>query len=197
MFLVSACSCLCAIYWSQVFSGEWRCSWSSADRRCSNYIWVINNLIAYWNASYIRDLTVASFISVSYESFGDTCQIRAWFEELYIQICNIRNTKNEDINEWSFSISQPRCFSLISNCSFEFHSRKYFSIYWCSHQQVWYWQFLFCLGLNFGNMHHSALNKILKYKYSQVFLYHIQYHMVLCMSQQLKVWGCCWVILDS
>ena len=33
--------------WSQVFSGEWRCSWSSADRRSSNYIWVINNLIAH------------------------------------------------------------------------------------------------------------------------------------------------------
>ena len=26
---------------------EWRCSWSSADRRCSNYIWVIDNSIAY------------------------------------------------------------------------------------------------------------------------------------------------------
>ena len=26
---------------------EWRCSWSSADRRCSNYIWVIKNFIAY------------------------------------------------------------------------------------------------------------------------------------------------------
>ena len=47
MFLVSACSCLCAIYWRQVWSGEWRCSWSSADWRCFNYIWVINNLIAY------------------------------------------------------------------------------------------------------------------------------------------------------
>ena len=46
-FLVLARSCLCAIYWSQVLSGEWRCSWSSADRRCSNNIWVINNLIAY------------------------------------------------------------------------------------------------------------------------------------------------------
>ena len=45
MFLVLACSCLCAIYWNQVLSGEWRCSWSSADRRCSNYIWVINNLL--------------------------------------------------------------------------------------------------------------------------------------------------------
>ena len=26
---------------------EWRCNWSSADRRCSNYIWVINNFIVY------------------------------------------------------------------------------------------------------------------------------------------------------
>ena len=33
MFLVSSCSCLCPIHWSQVLSGEWRCSWSSADRR--------------------------------------------------------------------------------------------------------------------------------------------------------------------
>ena len=47
MFLNSACSCLRTIYWSQRFSGEWRCSWSSADRRCSNYMWVINNFIAY------------------------------------------------------------------------------------------------------------------------------------------------------
>ena len=26
---------------------EWRCSWSNANRRCSKYIWVINNFIAY------------------------------------------------------------------------------------------------------------------------------------------------------
>ena len=58
MFLVLACSCLCAKNWSQVLSGEWRCSWSSADRQCSNYIWVTNNSIAYWSALYITDLTV-------------------------------------------------------------------------------------------------------------------------------------------
>ena len=58
MFLVSSSSCLCPIYWSQVLSWEWRCSWSSADRRCSNYIWVINNLIAHKGATYIKDLTV-------------------------------------------------------------------------------------------------------------------------------------------
>ena len=47
IFLVSPCSCLCAIHWSQVLSREWRCSWSSAYRRCPNYSCVINNYIAY------------------------------------------------------------------------------------------------------------------------------------------------------
>ena len=27
-----------------VYVTEWRCSWSSADRRCSNYIWVSKNI---------------------------------------------------------------------------------------------------------------------------------------------------------
>ena len=47
MYLASSCSSLCPIHWSQVLSREWRCSWSSVDRRCFNYIWVINNCIAY------------------------------------------------------------------------------------------------------------------------------------------------------
>ena len=58
MFLFFSDSCLCPIHCSLVLSGEWRCSWSSADRRCSNYICVINNFIAYKDATYIRDLTV-------------------------------------------------------------------------------------------------------------------------------------------
>ena len=60
MFLVSPYSCLRPIHWSQVLSWEWRCSWSSADRRCSNYIWVINNFIVYKGATYIRGFTVRS-----------------------------------------------------------------------------------------------------------------------------------------
>ena len=58
MFLLSSCGCLCPIYWSHVLSWEWRRSWSSADRPCSNYIWIIKNLIAYKGAAYIGDLTV-------------------------------------------------------------------------------------------------------------------------------------------
>ena len=46
-FPISSCSYLCPIHWSYMLSWEWRCSWSSADRRCSNYIWVISNFIAY------------------------------------------------------------------------------------------------------------------------------------------------------
>ena len=57
MIVVSSCSCL-LIHWSQQLSWEWRCSWSSADRRCSNYIWLINNSIANSGASYIRGLTL-------------------------------------------------------------------------------------------------------------------------------------------
>ena len=41
-----------------MLSREWRCSWSSADRRCANYIWVINNCIAYEGAAYVRGVTV-------------------------------------------------------------------------------------------------------------------------------------------
>ena len=46
------------IHWSQVLSREWRCRWSSTDRRCSNYIWVINNFSTYSCAPHIRGLTI-------------------------------------------------------------------------------------------------------------------------------------------
>ena len=58
MIFVSSCSCLCPIPWSQVLSREWRWSWGSADRRCSNYIWVTDNFIAFSCASYIWGLSV-------------------------------------------------------------------------------------------------------------------------------------------
>ena len=65
MFRVSYCSCHCPINWSQVLSQEWRSSWSSANRRCSNYKWVINNFIQ-WGVTYIRGLTVC---------YGWVCQL--------------------------------------------------------------------------------------------------------------------------
>ena len=44
--------------WKPGVKLERRCSWSSADRRCSNHIWVVNNFIAFSGAPYIRGLTV-------------------------------------------------------------------------------------------------------------------------------------------
>ena len=58
MCLASSCGCLCPTHWSQVFSREWRCSWSSAGRRCFSYIWVINNQFRCLLMSYIRGLTI-------------------------------------------------------------------------------------------------------------------------------------------
>ena len=49
MYFVSSFSCLGPFHWSHVLGREWRCSW-----RCSNYIWMINNFIAYLSATYIR-----------------------------------------------------------------------------------------------------------------------------------------------
>ena len=36
-----------------MLSREWRCTWSSTDRRCSNCIWVINNVVAYSGETYM------------------------------------------------------------------------------------------------------------------------------------------------
>ena len=66
MFLISSCSRLCPNHWSRVFSQEWRCSWISAARQCSKYIWVINNSIAYWGVTYIRGLTVMQVTCISW-----------------------------------------------------------------------------------------------------------------------------------
>ena len=58
MCLISSCSCLCPIDWNQVLNRECRCSWSSAHKRYSKYIWVINNFISYYGVTYIRGFTV-------------------------------------------------------------------------------------------------------------------------------------------
>ena len=36
MFLVSSCNCRCEIYWNQVLSRKWICSWSNAHRPETN-----------------------------------------------------------------------------------------------------------------------------------------------------------------
>ena len=38
MILASSCCSLCSSHWSQVSSRKWRCSWSSAYRRCFRWM---------------------------------------------------------------------------------------------------------------------------------------------------------------
>ena len=98
MIPISSCSRLCPIHWSHVLSWEWRCNWSSADRRCSNYIWVINNLIAYKGAAYIRDLTVFGMQYVLYISRDMMALVpsRLWFPDVALFI-SIRRQNGPDL----------------------------------------------------------------------------------------------------
>ena len=50
-FSDSSCHCLCSIHWNLVISRQRRCSWSSADRRCSKYIWVIKLFYCLWRCA--------------------------------------------------------------------------------------------------------------------------------------------------
>ena len=113
MILVSSCICLCTISWSRVLSREWRCSWGSADKRCSNYIWVINNLFAYKGASYIRDLTV-SLTQVSKHTAIP--QVEVGLNDIITWM-----TTNVKSNKWNH----------------EPIGREYHQRWWHTHFQVW------------------------------------------------------------
>ena len=75
MIFISSCSCFCLIYWSKVLSKLWRCCWSSADRRCSNYIWMMNNYVAYSGVAYFRGLMVPLYQLVCIIRMGE----HPWF----------------------------------------------------------------------------------------------------------------------
>ena len=111
------CSCFCPIHWSQVLSREWRCSWSSVGRWCSNYIWEINNFIPYRGAPDIRGLAVVVITELSklvsfkyvdirpvttYKSlvFQEVC----WMEFYHYSVSNTKNKPyiyNEIIYTWN------------------------------------------------------------------------------------------------
>ena len=131
MFLVSSCSCFCPIQWSQVLSREWRCSWSSADRRCSNYIWVIDNYIAYWGASYIRDLTVGLY----------------WFRQWLFGPKPLLLTNDDFImnlpNFMDIWIQNFLLFSekrIVGHLNIKMpsyqHSNSYYKVRWCNNQKM-------------------------------------------------------------
>ena len=116
MFLVTPCSCLRSIHWRQVLSWEWRCSWSSADRRCSNYIWVINNFIAYWGATYMRGFTVGVYRNqnVNLMSFATTYVGNFHFlESAFCIVASLKTHGHHMIITNDFLLSGR----LIMNCS--------------------------------------------------------------------------------
>ena len=70
MRLLLSCSCLWPIHWSQVLSRDWGCSWSGANKRCYNYIWMIYNVIVYYGASYIMGLMLGLVATVAWWRVG-------------------------------------------------------------------------------------------------------------------------------
>ena len=85
MYLVSSCSCLCPC----PLSREWRCSWSSPDRRCCNYIWVINNFIAYQRCIWCQRFDSRfwyDFLIIWWVAYHDGCRCLGTNRHQYISI---------------------------------------------------------------------------------------------------------------
>ena len=104
-----------------MLSREWRWSWSSADRRCSNYIWVINNLIAYYSVSFIRDLTVISYTILDHARMTLNC---IYWAIPYICVISVQsdtffvclfNSSPPGQNGWHFSDDIFRCIFMNEN----------------------------------------------------------------------------------
>ena len=91
-----------------MLSQEWRCSWSSTDRQCSNYIWVIKNLISYQCVTYIRGLTV---------SLHWLCHVTSYFTTSFAHCPLWRNlehaTASHTITYWR--LVTPVCVSKLSH----------------------------------------------------------------------------------
>ena len=79
MFLVSSCSCLCPLHWSQLYSRERRCSRSSADGRWSDYIW--STILLLLRCLYFYGFTVCIYSPIpnlQRRYSWAACQVRAW-----------------------------------------------------------------------------------------------------------------------
>ena len=137
MFLVSSRSCLCAIYWNQVLSREWRCSRSSADRRCSNYTWMIKNFIAYWSVNYIRDLTVTNIevsISLIFIPSKKIISIASTTDTLSTTTIMITMSKTWRIDKTSHIIRDLKSVYVCIHCvSFQIYLKQILWVEWLHH----------------------------------------------------------------
>ena len=180
MFLVSSCNCLCPIHWSQVLSWEWRCSWNSAERRCSNYIWVINNFIPYQGASYIRDLTVVDLLYAQRRAYRCTTDYTLIFPLWHYSdaIMSTRASQNTGVSILLNRLFRRRSkktskLCVIGHCernslvTAEFpaqkaNNAKKVSIWWCHHAKRR------CdVSVNFNSRHNTLIRRHLdNYVYS-------------------------------
>ena len=106
MLLVSFC--FCPMYWRQVSCRELRCSWSSADRRCSNYIWVINDFTAHSGAPYLRGLMVSLSLLTFYfisRSNRMTCMFRVRRLRVLLKCCSWAWTASDSTWPPHYSVS--------------------------------------------------------------------------------------------
>ena len=101
------------------FSREWRCSWSNADRRCSNYIWVINNFIANWGVTYIRDLMVLYKSTIWFSGDGSvwSCFAACVPRDL---ICNVPIVSGviRSVSTNQLLMGCYNMFGILPNCGF-------------------------------------------------------------------------------
>ena len=92
----------CAIYWSPVLGGEWDVVGAALTGDApTTYIWVINNLIAYESASYIRELTVVILHLLSLQNITQSCGL--W--------CS-RSISLWEILLWNISFKCLQCLNL-------------------------------------------------------------------------------------
>ena len=139
MFLVPACSCHCPIHWSQLLCREWRCNWSSADRRCSDYIWVINNFLPIKVQLILEVLRyIKIFQSKLLIQFWSQClkTSTTWqfffFKSLFRPMTNMKNMKSSALLalcEWNPSLTGGLSSQKVSNV-------WSISISWCHHAKI-------------------------------------------------------------
>ena len=133
MFPILSCNCLCLIHWSEVLSQEWICSGSSADRQCSNYIWVINNFIDYYVVAYIRGLTVnqPNHILQPSVSHKNALVVRLNMVSWLFSSLNINwrdDPENPEANQATSQEPQPVCYKSII-VVLTLHLLKYFDFF--------------------------------------------------------------------
>ena len=106
-------------------------SWSSADKRCSDYIWVIK-FLAYWGAAYIRGFTV--FNNLLQGCFPDTGQPSVYLSakevsskdtEMKTSLWWIFHHWLQRNMKWLLLVQSAKKMKMFSKWQFHFHGYGY------------------------------------------------------------------------